>query len=125
MKKFILFLFALVSFSVANAQEDTLKQYTGKYKFPEGSPVAEITITLESGILTSTSAMGSTELRKREGDTFEIVAYGGTAIFKRNSEGKITGVQVLVGDINMEGTKTEGLAPTGAKSAFTGSSLFI
>lgn len=37
MKKFFLFLFVLISFTAANAQEDSLKQYTGKYKFPEGA----------------------------------------------------------------------------------------
>lgn len=54
--------------------------------------------------------MGNSELRKTEGDTFEIVAFGGTAIFKRNTEGKITGVQLLVGDLNIKGAKTEGMA---------------
>lgn len=92
-----------------NAQTDSLQQYTGKYKFPDGSVVTEIIVTLDSTVLTANSAMGSTELKKIEGDVFEIVVYGGTATFKRNTENKISGVQILVGDINMEGTKTEEL----------------
>mgnify|MGYP001576080853 CR=1 FL=1 len=92
-----------------NAQTDSLLQYAGTYKFPDGSPVTEITVTLDSSGLTANSAMGSSELKKTEGDVFEIVAYGGTATFKRNGENKISAVQILVGDINMEGTKTEGL----------------
>jgi len=97
----------IISFLAATAQTDSLKQYTGKYIFPDGSVVTEITVTLDSAGLTANSAMGSSELKKTEGDVFEIVAYGGTATFKRNTENKISGVHILVGDINMEGTKTE------------------
>ncbi|OSZ73538.1 hypothetical protein CAP36_16085 [Chitinophagaceae bacterium IBVUCB2] len=89
------------------AQTDSLTHYTGKYTFPEGSPVTEITVVLESGVLTATSAMGNTELRKTQTDVFDIVAFGGTATFKRNAEGKVTGVQIIVGDVNMEGTKSD------------------
>lgn len=109
MKYFFLSLVACISFLSVNAQSDSLQQYTGKYKFPDGSPVTEITVTLESEVLNANSAMGSSELKKTEGDVFEIVAYGGTATFKRNTDNKISGVQILVGDINMEGTKTEEL----------------
>ena len=91
-------------------KQDSLQEYTGKYKFPEGSIVTEITVVLDNGVLTGNSAMGSSELRKTEGDVFEVVAYGGTATFKRNAEKKITGVQFIVGDVNIEGTKTEGLS---------------
>jgi Domain of unknown function (DUF3471) len=109
MKYFFLSLMTMISFLTVNAQNDSLKQYTGTYKFPDGSPVTEITVTLDSSGLSANSALGSSELKRTEGDVFEIVAYGGTATFKRNAENKISGVQVLVGDINMEGTKTEGL----------------
>ena len=109
MKKLILSLIVLTAFLTGNAQTDSLQQYAGKYKFPDGSPVTEITVTLDAGVLTANSAMGSSELKKTEGDIFEIVAYGGLATFKRNTESKISGVLIQVGDINMEGTKTEGL----------------
>ena len=109
MKKLFLSLIVLTAFLSVNAQTDSLQQYTGKYKFPDGSPVTEITVTLDSTILTANSAMGSSELKRTEGDVFEVVAYGGIATFKRNAENKISGVQIQVGDINMEGTKTEGL----------------
>jgi hypothetical protein len=109
MKYFLLSLMTMICFLSVNAQTDSLKQYTGTYKFPDGSPVTEITVTLDSTVLTANSAMGSSELKRTEGDVFEIVAYGGTATFKRNAENKISGVQILVGDLNMEGTKSEGL----------------
>ena len=40
---------------------------------------------------------------------FDVVAYGGTATFKRNGDGKVFKVQVQVNDLDMEGEKTEGL----------------
>ena len=109
MKYFFLSLIGMIGFLMVNAQADSLRQYTGTYKFPDGSPVTEITVSLDSTVLTANSALGSSELKKTEGDVFEIVAYGGIATFKRNAENKISGVQILVGDLNMEGTKTEGL----------------
>jgi hypothetical protein len=109
MKKVFLSLLVLLGFITVNAQTDSLQQYTGKYKFPDGSPVAEITITVDNGLLMAASAMGSTEFKPTSTvDVFEIIAYGGTATFKRK-EGKVTGVQILVGDVNIEGEKTEGL----------------
>lgn len=92
----------------ASAQTDsTLQHYTGKYKFPDGSPVPEITMAIENGVLMGNSAIGSSEFKKREGDVFDIVAYAGTATFRRSSDGKINGVYIEVGDTRMEGTKTE------------------
>ena len=105
-------MFVTVAFLSVNAQTDSLQQYTGKYKFPDGSPVTEITMTVENGLLMASSAMGSTEFKPTSTvDVFEIVAYGGTATFKR-TEGKVTGVSIQVGDVNIEGTKTEGLNGT-------------
>ena len=113
MKKILLcglaMLFAFVLYAQDHAIADTLQQYTGKYKFPDGSIVTEVTVTLDSNSLTISSVMGSSELRKTDRDIFEIVAYGGIATFKRNTEGKIAGLNIVVGDINIEGTKTEGI----------------
>jgi hypothetical protein len=109
MKKIFLLLMVMMGFLMAHAQNDSLKQYAGKYKFPDGSPFTEVIVTLDSTGLTASSAMGSSELKRTEGDVFEVVAYGGTATFKRNADNKISGVHILVGDINVEGTKTEEL----------------
>ena len=107
MRKLILSFFAISLTCIVAAQQDTtLQQYTGKYKFPEGSVVTEVTVALENGVLLANSPMGSSELKKTEADVFEIVAYGGTATFKR-TEGKVSGVQMIVGDIILEGTKAE------------------
>mgnify|MGYP003042712465 CR=1 FL=1 len=92
-----------------NAQQapstDSLQEYIGKYKFPEGSVVTEVTVTIENGILFAASVMGSSELRKIEKDIFEIVAYAGKATFKRNEEAKLNGVKIEVEDLILEGTK--------------------
>jgi hypothetical protein len=110
MQKLFLSVLLLFGFSVLNAQTDSLNQYTGKYVFPDGSPVKEIGVVIENGVLTATSAMGNSELKSTDTkDVFEVVAFGGTATFKRNEEGKVTGVVIQVQDVNMEGTKTEGV----------------
>lgn len=110
MKKILLALIVTLGFSAAYAQTDSLQQYTGKYKFPDGSPVSEIGVVIENGVLTATSAMGNAELKKTDTkDMFEITGFGGTATFKRNAEGKVITLQIQVQDINMEGTREEGL----------------
>ena len=86
---------------------DTLQQYTGKYVFPDGSVVTEVTVTIENGVMSATSAMGTTELKKQDGDIFEVVVYSGTATFKRNAENKIVGVTIVVGDITLDGKKAD------------------
>ena len=75
MKKFFITAIILISAFIVNAQTDTtLQQYTGKYKFPDGSPVTEITLAVDNGLLIASSAMGSTEFKKTAtADVFEIV----------------------------------------------------
>ena len=108
MKKLILSLVVSVGFLVANGQTDSLKQYTGKYKFPDGSPVTEIEVTLQDSVLTATSVMGNSELKKTDNkDVFDIVAFSGTATFKRGEDGKIRSLRIQVQDVDMEGERTE------------------
>ncbi len=110
MKKIFLSFFLIMSVTMINAQTDSLLQYAGKYKFPDGSPVTEISLTIENGVLMGSSSQGSSEFRATSTpDVFEIVAFSGTATFKRTDD-KVTGMQVQVGELNMEGTKTEGLS---------------
>jgi len=111
MRKLLLFLFALGNSFILFAQQtppaDSLNEYTGKYKFPEGSEVTEIKVGIENGILWAYSDKGNSELKKIEKDLFEVVQYTGTASFKRDENGKINGVHVEVGDMIMDGTKSE------------------
>lgn len=110
MKQFFFACMIVMTSLVSQAQTDSLADYTGKYKFPDGSPVSEIGVVIENGILTATSVMGNTELRKTDNkDVFEIVAYGGTATFKRGEDGKVKMMRVQVQDVDMEGTRQEAL----------------
>ena len=115
MKKLLLS-FLMISFTIViNAQQDTLQpakdstleQYTGKYKYPEGTPFPEVVVTLDKGVLIGTSILGVAELKRIEKDVFEIVSYGGTATFKRNAENKIISCHILVMDIDANGTRVE------------------
>ena len=72
----------------ATAQDTTYKEMTGTYKFAAGSVIPEAIVTLENGVLTMSSAEGTSTLEKVKGDTFNIVSFNGVAIFKRN-EAKI------------------------------------
>jgi Domain of unknown function (DUF3471) len=111
MRKLAIVLFAMTCSVVLNAQQapaaDSLKEYTGKYKFPDGSPVSEVTLTLQDGVLFGTSAMGSSEFKRIDKDLFAVVAYSGTATFKRNDQSKVNGVKIEVDDLVLEGTKSE------------------
>jgi hypothetical protein len=113
MRKTLFLAITILAFNFANAQTpppaDSLKVYTGKFKFPDGNPVTEINVTIENGILTAGSAIGSSELKHREGDIFDLVAYSGTCTFKRNGDGKVNKMRVQVNELDMEGEKTEGI----------------
>ncbi len=118
MKK-ILFLSAFIfSILVVNAQKDstakqdtTLKEYTGRYTFPSGSVVTEVTIMLDGNALTMTSSAGSSDLTKLGVDSFNVVAFQGIAAFKRDSNNKLIGVIVDAMGYHLEGTK-EPATPT-------------
>ena len=109
MRKLFLLIFATACFVTLHAQTtvDSLKEYTGKYKFPDGNPVPEVTVSIQNGVLFGSSAQGSSELKRIEKDIFEVVAYSGIATFKRNEQAKVVGIKIEVEDTIMEGTKSE------------------
>jgi len=105
MKKMFL-AFLMIGFFVAvRAQDTTLQQYTGKYKFPDGSVVTEINVTIEGGVLTSNSSAGTSVLEKLATDTFSVVSFQGTAVFTRDANKKVNGVIVDAMGYHLEGTK--------------------
>jgi len=79
----------------------------GKYKFPDGSEVTEIRIVVENGVLWAKSDKGDSELKRIEKDSFEVVTYTGTATFKRDEKGKVNVLHIAVGDLIMDGTRSE------------------
>jgi hypothetical protein len=106
MQKIFLFLLFLSSGIVMNAQ-DSLTQYTGKYIFPEGSVVTEIDVTIENGGLKTNSPAGSSTLTQLGVDSFLIVEYSGTAVFKRNEEKKVNAVHIEAAGYVLDGKKQE------------------
>lgn len=110
MKKILLFAFMLVGFvSASNAQtaptDTTVNQLLGKYTFAEGSPVAEVTVVLENGVLMMNSQAGSSTLEKSEEDVYVITQFQGTAKFTRDESKKVTGVTILAMGYELVGTK--------------------
>lgn len=111
MKKLLLFSLMIMGLSVAvHAQTDTtLQQYTGKYKFGEGSVIAEATVNLDNGALVVVTSYGSSPLVKQADDVFAVTAFQGTAAFKRNDDKKVVGVSINAMGYSLEGTKVETL----------------
>jgi hypothetical protein len=77
----------------------------GVYKFPDGSAVPSIEITIQNGSLFGSSANGSATLTKVSKDTFSILSYNGMAYFKRNADAKIKGIKIELPDVLLEGDK--------------------
>ena len=119
MTKLLLLIFAMTSTFHLSAQQtpkpDSLKEYTGKYKFPEGSEVTEIRMVVENGVLWAQSVKGNSELKRIAKDTFEVVTYTGIAAFKRDEKGLVNSLHIHVGDLIMEGTKSEEIQVNPAK----------
>ena len=91
--------------ATANAQTSPLKDYLGKYVFPEGSPVTEVTLTIEDTVLTINSAMGATALEKKGVDTFYLAAYDAPIIFKRGANNSVETLTIIVQGMELTATK--------------------
>ena len=106
MKKILIMAVILVGvIASAKAQTSPLKDYLGKYVFPEGSPVTEVTITAEDTVLTASSAMGSYALEKKGVDTFYLAAFDAPVIFKRGSDNSVEAVTIIVQGMELTASK--------------------
>ena len=110
MKKLLVFVLMMVGVTTAaSAQstptDSTVNQILGRYKFAEGSPVAEVTVVLENGVLMMNSAAGSSTLEKSGEDVYVITQFQGTAKFTRNDSKVVTGVTILAMGYELVGTK--------------------
>lgn len=96
-------------FGAASAQttptDSSATQILGKYTFGEGSPVAEVTVVLENGVLMMNSTAGSSTLEKTGVDVYTITQFQGTATFKRGENNKVIGVTILAMGYELVGTK--------------------
>ena len=107
MKFFFLLLSALTFYTVINAQ-DSLQEYTGKYVFPDGSVVPDVEVTLSGNALTMSSVTGTSSLVQLGVDSFLIVEYSGTSVFKRGEDKKINAVHIEAMGYVLDGKKQEG-----------------
>ena len=108
MKKFILFILAPILFISADAQSDPkppLSDFVGRYVFPEGSVVPDVTVALSGEALTMASAQGSSNLTELGRDTFTIVEFSGIAVFKRGEDKKVNGVHIEAQGYVLDGQK--------------------
>ncbi len=110
MKKLMMLclLLGTVAFVQAQTKDSTLNDFVGKYKFPDGSIVTEVTVTMEGEGLVMGSSVGNSALVKTGEDQFSITAFDGTAQFKRDANKKVIGVNINA--YVLEGSKSDGIA---------------
>ena len=110
MRKFILFILTSILILSANAQSDPapkppLSDYVGRYVFPEGSVVPDVTVALNGEALSMTSAAGSSALTELGRDSFTIVEFSGVAYFKRGDDKKVNAVHIEAQGYVLDGQK--------------------
>ena len=114
MKRSILSILTVFLVTISSAQTDsTFKEYTGRYVFPDGNVVPDVTVTLEGEALMMSSSAGTSSLTRLGIDSFSVVEFSGTAVFKRNASGKVNGVHIEAAGYIMDGTKDEGTGWSG------------
>ncbi len=108
MKKILLLSTLLLGVFISiQAQDTTITQFTGKFKFAEGSPVQEVVINADNGTLVAASAMGSFVLQKTGEDQYFIAEYQAPVIFRRDSNKKVIGLSISVTGMVLEAVKVE------------------
>jgi len=109
MKKITLSIIASLFTVAINAQDPApkppLEDFVGKYVFPDGSVVPDVTVTLDGSALTMSSTAGTSALTELGRDSFSIVEFSGTAVFKRGDDKKINGVHIEAMGYVLDGQK--------------------
>lgn len=103
-KLFLFFTFSVAAF-VVHAQDSLLQQYTGIYVFAEGAPVPDVEVILTDGNLTMGSTAGNSSLVKLGVDSFQIVEFSGTALFKRGEDKVVNAVHIEAMGYVLDGQK--------------------
>ena len=93
------------TFLSVNAQQGPLNDYLGKYVFAEGSPVAEVSLTVQDSSLVINSAMGSTMLEKKGVDSFYLATYDALVIFKRKDGKSVETISIFVQGMELVGKR--------------------
>ncbi len=106
--KFLSILIASFFLSVSVLSQDSLKHYLGKYVIeqPE-SPVPDVVVAMTDSILSIQSTVGTSELKNLGVDSFLLVEYNGSAVFKRNDAGKVVAIHIRAMEYFLIGKKEE------------------
>jgi len=110
MKKIILSILDSIFIISVNAQSEPapkppLSDFVGRYVFPEGSVVPDVTVALAGEALTMSSVQGSSALTDLGRDSFTIVEFSGLAVFKRGDDKKVNGVHIEAQGYVLDGQK--------------------
>jgi hypothetical protein len=110
MRKFILLILTSIFIIGVNAQSDPapkppLSDFVGRYVFPEGSVVPDVTVALSGEALTMSSVQGSSALTDLGRDSFTIVEFSGLAVFKRGEDKKVNAVHIEAQGYVLDGQK--------------------
>src|SRR5258705_9110475 len=97
--------FALLTKKAQTEPNPPKEDYVGKYVFPEGSVVPDVTVALSGEALTMSSVAGSSVLTDLGRDSFTIVEFSGVAIFKRGDDKKVNGVHIEAQGYVLDGQK--------------------
>ncbi|MBY0347495.1 MAG: hypothetical protein GTN67_12710 [Hydrotalea flava] len=117
------FLFMLVMLTgaviIAQAQQTTqakkdttVTELIGRYTFPDGSVVEQVEVTFDSTGLNMVSDAGTSVLQKLGVDSFALVSFQGTAVFKRDENKKVKTVIIDAVGYHLEGKKEDTAAAT-------------
>ena len=108
MRKLIVTILTAIFFVSVNAQDapkPPLSDFVGRYVFPEGSIVPDVTVALSGEALTITSSEGSSALTELGRDSFTIVEFSGIAVFKRGDDKKVNAVHIEAQGYVLDGQK--------------------
>lgn len=108
MKKLFISFFLTAVIATVNAQttpQPPLEDYVGKYAFADGSPVPDVDVLLQGGALSMLSAAGNSSLTQLGIDSFSIVEFSGTAVFRRGEDKKVNLVHIEAMGYILDGHK--------------------
>ena len=110
MKKSILFILTSIFIISVNAQSEPppkppLSDFVGRYVFPEGSVVPDVTVAMSGEVLTMSSVAGTSALTELGRDSFAIVEFSGIALFKRGDDKKVNAVHIEAQGYVLDGQK--------------------
>lgn len=103
MKRFILLMAFMTMVSNTQAQDTSIHQYVGKYKF-EGIEM-EATVAIDKEVLTITMPAGTFILKRTAVDTFLIVDRDSLVEFRRGTDKKVTMLLLYFNTLILEGIK--------------------